>query len=183
MAFSSLACHHPSGARPPLAIAALAERGADGAVRFRYRVQGDVRRIRLPPPGAAARADGLWRHTCFEAFVRPYGSDRYLELNFSPAGAWAAYSFERYRVRLEAPPSVDTPRIRVRVDDDSLSLDATVQLPPLCRDSAVGLAAVIEDSDGNLSYWALAHPCAQPDFHDAAAWTGTFERLTGEERQ
>ncbi len=29
----------------------------------------------------------------------------------------------------------------------------------------VGLAAVIEDRRGRLSYWALAHPPGEPDFH------------------
>ncbi len=29
-----------------------------------------------------------------------------------------------------------------------------------------GLGAVIEDARGMLSYWALAHRAAQPDFHD-----------------
>jgi hypothetical protein len=29
----------------------------------------------------------------------------------------------------------------------------------------VGLSAVIEANDGTLSYWALKHPAAKPDFH------------------
>ncbi len=29
----------------------------------------------------------------------------------------------------------------------------------------VGLAAVIEETNGRLSYWALAHPPGKPDFH------------------
>jgi hypothetical protein len=29
----------------------------------------------------------------------------------------------------------------------------------------VGLAAVIEDVSGDLSYWALAHLSDKPDFH------------------
>ena len=28
-----------------------------------------------------------------------------------------------------------------------------------------GLAAIIEETNGSLSYWALAHPSALPDFH------------------
>ena len=30
---------------------------------------------------------------------------------------------------------------------------------------ALGLSAVIEEADGNVSYWALAHPPGKPDFH------------------
>ncbi len=38
-------------------------------------------------------------------------------------------------------------------------------------DGVIGLSAVIETADGQLSYWALAHPRAQPDFHHRAGWT------------
>jgi hypothetical protein len=36
---------------------------------------------------------------------------------------------------------------------------------------AAGLAAVIEDRDGALSWWALSHRAAAPDFHDPATFT------------
>jgi hypothetical protein len=29
----------------------------------------------------------------------------------------------------------------------------------------LALAAVLEDRDGRLSYWALEHPSERPDFH------------------
>jgi hypothetical protein len=29
----------------------------------------------------------------------------------------------------------------------------------------LALSAVIEETDGHLSYWALAHPAERPDFH------------------
>ena len=35
----------------------------------------------------------------------------------------------------------------------------------------VGLTAVIEDADGGIAYWALAHPGEQPDFHHPASFT------------
>ena len=35
----------------------------------------------------------------------------------------------------------------------------------------IGLSAVVETTDGTLSYWALAHPRAQPDFHHPVGWT------------
>ena len=38
-------------------------------------------------------------------------------------------------------------------------------------DTLLGLSAVIETDDGRLSYWALAHPRAQPDFHHPVGWT------------
>ena len=53
-----------------------------------YEVIGDVSRMALPSPCEPRRADGLWEHTCFEAFVSD--GDAYYEFNFSPAGEWAS---------------------------------------------------------------------------------------------
>jgi hypothetical protein len=36
-----------------------------------YALEADMSRVRVPAPGAGARADGLWKHTCFEAFLAP----------------------------------------------------------------------------------------------------------------
>ena len=35
----------------------------------------------------------------------------------------------------------------------------------------LGASAVIETRDGVLSYWALPHPAARPDFHAAGGFT------------
>lgn len=179
-----LRCHPSSPASVALEIAAAARKLASGAFAFRYRVAGDVRALRVPGRAAARRTDELWRRTCFEAFVRAPGSERYLELNFSPSGEWAAYAFARYRERLE-PPALEAPAIRCTAGDACLEVEATVRLetPGFApRDSALGLAAVIEDADGRLSYWALEHPRAKPDFHDAAAWTDRLAAAPDEKR-
>jgi hypothetical protein len=34
---------------------------------------------------------------------------------------------------------------------------------------------VIEDADGSLSYWALAHPPGRPDFHHTEAFALDLE--------
>ena len=34
----------------------------------------------------------------------------------------------------------------------------------------VGITSVIEERSGRLSYWALAHPGAEPDFHRREAF-------------
>jgi hypothetical protein len=181
MLSSRLIRHPSSAAAPAIEIDASALILATGALSFRYRVRGAVRRIRLPPAPLQLRADDLWRHTCFEAFVKPKSSESYIELNFAPSGAWAAYSFERYRHGMKPPPAIEMPTIQCSVEGDLLTLQATVNMGPRHQDAALGLSAVIEDTDGNTSYWALAHPRAQPDFHDSAAWTSEFQRFGAEE--
>ena len=39
----------------------------------------------------------------------------------------------------------------------------TAALPP--RPWRVGMSAILEEEDGTISYWALAHPPGRPDFH------------------
>lgn len=179
-----LRCHPASPASVALTVEAAARRLASGDVAFRYRVAGDVRAVRVGARAAARRTDELWRHTCFEAFLEAPGSARYLELNFAPSTEWAAYAFARYRERLE-PPALEAPAIRCTAGDAWLELEATVRLVTAgyaARASALGLAAVIEDSAGRTSYWALAHPRATPDFHDAAAWTARLAAAPDENR-
>ena len=62
------------------------------------------------------------------------------------------------------------PRVAVRPTTRGLVLEAITYLEelPLPQPGAplrAGLAAVIEETDGRLTYWALAHPSSLPDFH------------------
>ena len=68
-----------------------------GRLELSYIVTGQLSSIRMPSAAANARSDGLWRHTCFEAFIRASPDAGYYELNFSPSGQWAAYQFSGYR--------------------------------------------------------------------------------------
>src|SRR6185312_16219939 len=58
---------------------------------FQYVLRADMARVRVPQPDRPERADGLWKHTCFEAFISAAGLSGYYELNFSPSGQWAIY--------------------------------------------------------------------------------------------
>ncbi len=143
-------------------------RAADGALTFAYSVEGDLSRICVPPPRPERRTDGLWRHTCFEAFIALDPGPSYLELNFSPSGEWAGYTFSDYRTDMAVANDIDTPRIRfARPDGRRMTLEAAVRVPALRSGAAarVALAAVVEESGGSLSYWALQHPLGKPDFH------------------
>jgi hypothetical protein len=152
----------PSAAARAIAVRVHRERQR---LALRYVVACDLGRMRVPAPRRPAPADGLWRHTCFELFVARPGSTGYEELNFSPSGEWAAYRFSGYRqggVPLDCPQ----PAIHVRAGDGALQLEAAIACPPEGA-LKIGLSVVLEDADGALSYWALRHPSAQPDFHHA----------------
>lgn len=129
---------------------------------FRFGLVGDMTRIRLPETDGPQRSEGLWHHTCFEAFLKSPGQDDYLEFNFAPFGPWGAYHFDSYRSG-RRNLRVTAPVIRGWTGSDTLNLFVSLELPPRAWD--IGLSAVIESSKGRISYWALAHPSAKPDFH------------------
>lgn len=159
----ALTCHPATPCRAAIAIAADARFATGGTLLLHFALTGALDAIRLPPPGDAVRADGLWRHSCCEAFLRPAGGESYLELNFAPSTQWAAYRFARYRQGMT--PAADlVPRIEVIHAPRRWEL--RVSLSGLQRaDWRLGLSAVIEERDGTLSCWALAHPAGKPDFH------------------
>ena len=133
-----------------------------------YELLGDLDSIRLPVPSGPAPqpTDELWRHTCMEVFVRQRPDGPYLEFNFAPGGQWAAYRFSGYRADMAPLGLPSPPRIELRTQPDRLLLSAQLALPaewagPL----QLAISAVLEDTRGAVSYWALRHPGARPDFH------------------
>jgi hypothetical protein len=160
---------HPSAPCDAVrALEARVQRATDGTLTIAYLLDGDVSRLRLPPPRPARRADGLWRHTCFEAFVASDPGLAYLELNFSPSGEWASYTFEAYREGMKVAQDTEAPAIAVTRGETALTVDASVCLARLRgrAPARMALAAVLEESSGALSYWALEHAPGKPDFHD-----------------
>ncbi len=158
---------HPHTPVPWVDSVAVALRfGRDGGLALSYRLEGDAGRLRLPPQGESKATDGLWRHTCFEAFLAGDRGPAYREFNFSPSGAWAGYAFGRYR-RGGTALDMSDPGIVCQRDGDGFGLEAVIDAAslPSGRRLRIGLSAVLEDVEGALSYWALYHPPGQPDFH------------------
>ncbi|MGE8133748.1 DOMON-like domain-containing protein [Novosphingobium subterraneum] len=168
--------HHPT--TPPLGVTGLSARILALEPRWltlRWRVEG-AGRIVLPPFAGKVRADGLWQTTCFELFMRPQHREDYVEFNFSPSQAWAAYDFCGYREgmveRAMPRPPVCTPRRgqSVLIFDVALPTAALPALP-----FEYGLTAVIEEEGGHKSYWAMAHREDRPDFHHESCFASRLE--------
>lgn len=141
------------------------DRGESQTLTLRYVLTGNVQRLRIPPMKPQRRTDELWRHTCFEAFIRAQAGTAYHELNAAPSTEWALYSFDDYRQGMAPLAAARPPAITVQREAQSLIVEVTLDLKLLPPSRALALAAVIEDESGSLSYWALAHPGAKPDFH------------------
>jgi len=150
------------------AITVEVRRGEGAALALSYHVAGRIEALWLPQRVVPARGGELWKHSCFEAFVRAAG-DSYSELNFSPSGLWAAYNFTGYRNGMTDAMTLP-PRSRLTKSADALKFHVDIDLRHLpgilaAADWHLGLSAVIEEKEGRVSYWALAHPPGKPDFH------------------
>jgi len=140
-------------------------------LRLHYRFAGDRSRLLLPPRSSSARADLLWRTTCCEAFLGHAAASDYLEFNFAPSTHWAAYRFSGYR-RDMLSATLPAPNVLTTDAPQPFSLQAVVHFgAPLTLTAydRLGLACVLEETGGRLSYWALWHPTGKPDFHDPSA--------------
>lgn len=137
-----------------------------------FQVTGDTSSIvwpeTVPKP---ERADELWRHTCFEAFVQAAPSPAYLEFNFSPDSRWNCYTFDSYREGMARANPAPTCGLLQQVSSDRtrqfecrIDLDSwlTQHRDPLVR---LGITSVIEFTDGHIEYWAIKHRADKPDFH------------------
>jgi hypothetical protein len=158
---------HPAAPCIPLrGIQVFLNRAADGQLNVRYRLDGAIERLRIPPPRKGI-AERLWQHTCCEIFVARERERGYDEYNFSPSGEWAAYAFTGYREG--SALAVSDPAIAVTRHASRLELEARIarSYPGKLR---IGLSAVVEDADGALSYWALRHPPGKPDFHHSTTF-------------
>jgi|KBSSwiStaDraftv2_1062776.scaffolds.fasta_scaffold04311_14 hypothetical protein len=150
-----------------------------GSLGLSYIVTGQMRSVRMPSAAANARSDGLWRHTCFEAFIRAAPDTEYYELNFSPSGQWAAYQFSSYRSGMRVADEITGVPIKMHASAEECVLQASLDPDrftglPRHRSWRLGLSAVIEDTNGGISYWALAHPPGKPDFHHADGFVCEF---------
>lgn len=168
---SAVLTAHPSTPNDAVRSLAVQLRAEEpGILVFQYSLVADMFRIRVPLPGAGRRADTLWEHTCFEAFVAPADAPGYHEFNFSPSLDWAIYRFSAYREGMSRAERGGAPEISVRRCDGGLELESMVRLGHLAelrdaRHLRIAIAAVIEDDAGGLSYWGLRHAPGKPDFH------------------
>ena len=147
-----------------------------------YRIAGALDIIRWPRTlPTAGRCHELWRQTCFELFFGMKGTPAYWEVNWVPCGAWGregtcwnVYHFAGYRSQMREEEVIGAPVCRVMQDPGFLSFPCTIHCAGLLDDSSdlhIGVSSVIEATDGSLSYWAVDHHGAEPDFHNRSSFS------------
>ena len=143
-----------------------------------FELQGDLDRFEslraIEGSAKGERKNELWLSTCFECFLKREDGEPYLELNFSPEGHWAAYSFETYRSGMRSPSLVNPPVVSAQSRKNFFRIEASVDLRGTDFSEGPLLAspsAILKDRSGESSYWALVHSQSKPDFHHPQQFT------------
>ena len=186
--FMALLAHPDTPSEAVRRLVARAELVNPDSLRLEYVLEADWPHVLMPQPALeGGRAERLWAHTCFEAFVGVDDSPQYLELNLSPSTEWAAYRFESYRQGMVPAVLHAAPRLALHRSETRLELQTEVRLAgtaaapepgaQACRSPRlrIALSAVVEDREGRLSYWALRHPPGRPDFHHPHSFSLALE--------
>ena len=176
-----LICHPDTPQSALSGVEVVLERRGVCCLSLSFRAVGEVGEIAWPGSEAVGfgdweRQDELWKHSCFEAFVRPAGDSGYTELNFATSGHWAAYAFTAYREGMLPLEDITLHSASWQIQRARTDLNAVLGLPEayLGKDWELGISAVIETTGGEKSYWALAHPPGKPDFHHADCFAATL---------
>jgi hypothetical protein len=175
-----LLAHPRDSAGPVSSLSVSGTLHPSGNLTLEFQLTAELSALRLVPSVCQPqRRNELWRHTCFELFARRDSQAGYCEFNFSPSGDWAAYRFDSYRSTpqeaKQSPIEVilhtsGVAQIGVRARIDLLSAFEKQAVATDLVDWRLNCAAVIESTDGSLTYWAVHHPGPKPDFHDAAGF-------------
>jgi len=158
------------GSTPPpgLELMATVSRQVN-VLAIQYSLVGNLSELAIPAPARVpCRKNNLWEDTCFEFFLAAKHSPHYWEFNLSPSGHWNVYRFAAYRQGMQEEPAFTSLFPAVLRQPDSLSVNLEADLGQITKaDQAieVGISAVLEGRDGQLTYWALTHCGPQADFH------------------
>ena len=168
-----LVCHTKTPARTVKSIGVATEYTGNGKLWVRYCADCDLDNLETGTPKLPARAENLWQTTCFEAFVRKGTGTQYIEFNFAPSGEWAAYRFDDYREGMTELALETPPEIRLDASQTHFALEATLILPDDWQMDTLqmALSAVMQETGGTKSFWALVHSPGKPDFHKSDCFT------------
>ena len=133
-----------------------------------YTILGDIQQVNIAPAETPQRLHELWQNTCFEFFLGAKNSPGYWEFNLSPARHWNIYRFDNYRQGMEEETAFTTLPFTVKHNSDSFDLALDINLDkiiPVEQPIEVAITTVVKSTNGDVSYWALSHKGAEPDFH------------------
>ena len=154
---------------PKIDITGQIER-MENRLSIRYVVTGEIDFTLLPKLAEfPVRKDELWRTTCFEFFIAIKDQPQYWEFNMSPSGNWNVYAMDTYRqVNMREELAFMQLPFEFQKTNKEIFLDISLNLNPILQPEdilEIGITTIVQTTDGNETYWALAHPGQHADFH------------------
>ena len=153
---------------PAIGLTGFVER-ENNRLAISYRLSGRAQIIVPVTAGKPVRQFDLWEHTCFEFFLGIKNAAQYWEFNLAPTGHWNVFRFSKYRYDIAEEMAFQNLPLQISRSDNELQLDLKINLDSIIAPEQsldIGITAVIEDRQKNLSYWALTHPKPETDFHN-----------------
>lgn len=118
------------------------------------------------------RGHELWKHTCFEAFLKIPNTTHYFEINQNSLFQWNVYEFDNYRNNMKESQNLilktmtlDTSKKAVLGIHSRFQWSDTFRKYNNLKSLQVGLTSVLESVDHKTDYYAIAHTNIKPDFH------------------
>ncbi|WP_017655804.1 DOMON-like domain-containing protein [Fortiea contorta] len=147
----------------------------DNHLAIEYTISGDLKEIIIASPtDTPTRKHELWENTCFEFFLGVKNSTQYWEFNFSPSGDWNVYRFDDYRQGMREETAWTQLPFSVQNLADSLAIALQINLNQILSPTQaieVAITTVIQHKDSKITYFALTHQGAEPDFHRRDSFT------------
>lgn len=141
----------------------------DRMLSIEYQLFGDLNAISIDSPAnIPSRKFHLWETTCFEFFIGIPGDANYWEFNLSPSGDWAVFALDDYRQGLRDELAFTSLPFKIDRYPNYITLSLEFDLSELIlaeQDLEMSVSTVIKSSQGDLSYWAIAHSGKEADFH------------------
>ena len=166
----------------PVTIQCSGKMIKDHGIDLCFEITGDVSQIDFESTKSSPqRMDNLWQKTCFEVFIKSDNSASYWEYNMSPSKDWAIYGFTDYREGKFDELSIEDLPIQTMQQETLFTLQCFIVFPRallneklnenLHKKLKIGLSTVIQNSNGDIYYYALHHSKMEADFHDERSFT------------
>ncbi len=140
---------------------------------LQYELFDDNSQVFMPAAKSPSRQHDLWKTTCFEFFIAVQSDRQYWEFNLSPSGDWNVYRFNDYRAGMQEETAISSLpfEIETRSHQTSLTVELDLNLLKATQSIDVGITAVIEQVDHQITYWAIEHSGTEADFHIRDSFT------------
>lgn len=121
---------------------------------------GDISEVSL----SESDHEELWRHTCFELFIRDRHGEGYEEINCSPGGRFSRTYLSSYRNVHSVREFHTAPDIICSRQGDSCEYAICFAGIDIVQ-GEIAVAVITADDRGTRRFWGMNHRGDIPDFH------------------